>query len=236
VVLMDLIMPGMDGIEATRIIHERWPHIQVLVLTSFTEKEMIQGALDAGARGYLIKNVRGRELVDAILEVHRGRQAIAQEARQSLQLSEQLSILEKEIREQNPSTASLSGLLNKRLTTLFPNFQTQVYIYPDHELFTYPAQSNTLIPEQAWEWLQTAGEIKIFYAGQDFPWGGKLTCGEILLLKPIKGEDQGKFLGGISFLSKDVPPDTGDMIESINALAGILAAAFDRQANDIDHG
>ena len=45
VVLMDLIMPRMDRIEATRAIHQRWPHIHVLVLTSFTEKEMIQGAL-----------------------------------------------------------------------------------------------------------------------------------------------------------------------------------------------
>lgn len=236
VVLMDLIMPRMDGIEATRIIHQRWPHIQVLVLTSFTDKEMIQGALDAGARGYLLKNVRGRELVDAILEVHLGRQTIAQEARQNLQPSEQLSILEQEIREQNPSTILLSELLNKRLRKLFPNFQTQVFIYPDQELITYPAQSHALIPEEGWKWMQTAGEIKIFYTGQDFPWGGKQTWGEILLLKPIQGEDQDKPLGGISFLSEDVTQDTDEMIESINALAAVLAVAFDRQTDDTNHG
>ena len=72
VVLMDLVIPRIDGIEATRAIHQRWPHIHVLVLTSFTEKEMIQGALDAGARGYLLKNVKGRELVDGILQVYEG--------------------------------------------------------------------------------------------------------------------------------------------------------------------
>ena len=63
VVLMDLIMPRMDGIEATRIIHQRWPHIQVLVLTSFTEKDMIQGALDAGVKAQFfreaIENIQG---------------------------------------------------------------------------------------------------------------------------------------------------------------------------------
>ena len=140
VVLMDLIMPRMDGIEATRIIHQRWPHIQVLVLTSFTEKEMIQGALDAGARGYLLKNVKGRDLVDAILQVYQGGQSIAQEARQTLHISEQLSMLQQEIDEQQISTALLSESLNKRLPKLFPNFQIQVQIFPDHDLYTYPAQ------------------------------------------------------------------------------------------------
>ena len=236
VVLMDLIMPRMDGIEATRIIHQRWPHIQVLVLTSFTEKEMIQGALDAGARGYLLKNVRGRELVDAILEVYRGKQTIAQEARQSLQISEQLSFLEQEIREQKTSNGLLREVLSKRLPALFPNFQIQVFLYPDQELITYPAHSHPPIPERGWEWMRTAGELKIFYSGQDLPWGGKQVWGEILLLKPIQGEDQDKPLGGISFLSQDVSSDTDDMIESINALAAILAVGFDGQTDSPNHG
>ena len=84
VVLMDLMMPRMDGIEATRIIHAHWPQIQVIVLTSFTEQDMIQGALDAGARGYLLKNIKGKDLVDAILEVHQGGQTISREVRGSL--------------------------------------------------------------------------------------------------------------------------------------------------------
>ena len=152
VVLMDLIMPRMDGIEATRAIHQRWPHIHVLVLTSFTEEEMIQGALDAGARGYLLKNVKGQELVDAILQVFQGGQTIAQEARQTLHLSEQLSMLESEISEGNLSTALLAESLNKRLPKLFPDYQIQVRLFPDQDLFTYPAQPLAPVPELGWEW------------------------------------------------------------------------------------
>jgi len=53
VVLMDLVMPGMDGATATRLIREHCPQIQVIALTSFKEKELVEGALEAGAIGYL---------------------------------------------------------------------------------------------------------------------------------------------------------------------------------------
>ncbi len=59
VVLMDLLMPRMDGVTATRIIKERWPKIQVIALTSFKEKEYVEGAIKAGANGYLLKEYLG---------------------------------------------------------------------------------------------------------------------------------------------------------------------------------
>src|SRR5512139_3695010 len=55
VVIMDLIMPGTDGIAATRSIHEKYPNVRVLALTSFQEDTLIQQALEAGATGYLMK-------------------------------------------------------------------------------------------------------------------------------------------------------------------------------------
>ena len=55
-VLMDIRMPGMDGIEATRRIKERWPQVRVMILTTFQDEESIHGALDAGADGYLLKS------------------------------------------------------------------------------------------------------------------------------------------------------------------------------------
>jgi NarL family two-component system response regulator LiaR len=84
VVLMDLVMPEMDGAAATRIIRERWTRIQVVALTSFKEKDLVQGVLEAGAIGYMLKNVSADELADAIRAAHSGRSTLAPEAAQVL--------------------------------------------------------------------------------------------------------------------------------------------------------
>jgi NarL family two-component system response regulator LiaR len=84
VVLMDLVMPGMDGAEATHAIREKHPDIQVVALTSFKEKELVEGALEAGAIGYLLKNVSADELAKAVREAHVGRPTLAPEAAQAL--------------------------------------------------------------------------------------------------------------------------------------------------------
>lgn len=84
VVLMDLLMPELGGVAATRIIRKRWPHVQVVALTSFEEKALVQGALQAGAISYLLKNVSGEDLAAAIREAHAGRSTLAPEAVQAL--------------------------------------------------------------------------------------------------------------------------------------------------------
>jgi NarL family two-component system response regulator LiaR len=84
VVLMDLKMPGMDGAAATRRIREHWPDIQVIALTSFKERELVEGAMEAGAIGYLLKNVSADELADAIRKARAGRPTLAPEAAQAL--------------------------------------------------------------------------------------------------------------------------------------------------------
>jgi NarL family two-component system response regulator LiaR len=84
VVLMDLVMPSMDGAAATRAIRERYPHVQIIALTSFKEKELVQKALEAGAIGYLLKNVTASELAQAIRAAHSGRPTLAPEAAQAL--------------------------------------------------------------------------------------------------------------------------------------------------------
>jgi len=84
VVLMDLVMPGMDGVQATRAIRERWPHIRVIALTSFETDELVQGALQAGAISYLLKNVSALELTEAIRAAHAGRSTLAPEATEVL--------------------------------------------------------------------------------------------------------------------------------------------------------
>ncbi len=84
VILMDLVMPGIDGATTTRIIRERYPHTQVIALTSFQEKELVQEALQAGAISYLLKNVSVDELAEAIRAACAGRPTLAPEATRAL--------------------------------------------------------------------------------------------------------------------------------------------------------
>lgn len=84
VILMDLKMPGMDGVAATRKIRETCPGTHVIVLTSFAEDGMVQGALQAGANGYLLKNVTAAELASAIRAAHAGRTTLSSEATEAL--------------------------------------------------------------------------------------------------------------------------------------------------------
>ena len=73
VVLMDLVMPEMNGVEAIRAIRARWPEIKVLALTSFTEDTHVTAAMKAGASGYLLKDVEPPELIGAIQDTYHGR-------------------------------------------------------------------------------------------------------------------------------------------------------------------
>lgn len=80
VVLMDMVMPDMDGATATRLIRESNPDIQIIALTSFREEELVNAAMKAGAIGYLLKNVTADELANAIRNAVQGRPTLAPEA------------------------------------------------------------------------------------------------------------------------------------------------------------
>ena len=84
VVLMDMLMPEMNGVETTQAIRSQHPQIQVVVLTSFYDKDLVQRAMRAGAVGYLIKGVSADELAQAIRAAHAGRSILAAEAVQAL--------------------------------------------------------------------------------------------------------------------------------------------------------
>ncbi len=84
VVLMDMAMPDMDGAAATRLIRKQSPLIQVLALTSFKEEVLVQSALQAGAIGYLLKDISADELAQAIRAAHAGRSTLSPEAAQAL--------------------------------------------------------------------------------------------------------------------------------------------------------
>ena len=80
VILMDLLMPKMDGVTAIKAIKVRWPQIQIIALTSFKEKEYVEAALKAGANGYLLKDVSAEELVQAIRRATAGQPSLSPEA------------------------------------------------------------------------------------------------------------------------------------------------------------
>src|SRR6266545_5711985 len=84
VILMDMVMPNMDGAAATRAIRQQFPQVQVIALTSFKEGDLVKHALEAGAIGYLLKDVSADELAGAIRAAHAGRATLSPEAAQAL--------------------------------------------------------------------------------------------------------------------------------------------------------
>ena len=84
VVLMDMVMPDMDGAAATRAICQKHPQVRVIALTSFKEGQLVRNALEAGAIGYLLKDISGEDLVHAIRAAYAGRATLSPEAAQSL--------------------------------------------------------------------------------------------------------------------------------------------------------
>jgi len=84
VVLMDMIMPRLNGIEATAEIKATCPNTQIIALTSFSDEDHVQNALEAGAIGYLMKDISGEELANAIRRAHAGESTLSPEATQVL--------------------------------------------------------------------------------------------------------------------------------------------------------
>jgi NarL family two-component system response regulator LiaR len=84
VILMDMALPVMDGPTATHAIRKQYPQVQILALTSFNEGDLIKKALEAGAIGYLLKDVSADELAKAIRAAHAGRTTLSPEAAQAL--------------------------------------------------------------------------------------------------------------------------------------------------------
>jgi NarL family two-component system response regulator LiaR len=84
VILMDLMMPGMDGVQVTETIRKEFPAVRVVALTSFADKELVQRAVRAGATGYLLKNASMPQLAAAIRQAYAGRATLSVEAAEAL--------------------------------------------------------------------------------------------------------------------------------------------------------
>lgn len=102
IVLMDLVMPELDGIQATKRIKALYPTIKVLMLTSFADKDHVLPAIDAGASGYQLKDIEPDDLVHTIRQIMRGENMLHPEA--TTQLEEGLREEEQKLHVLNPLT------------------------------------------------------------------------------------------------------------------------------------
>ena len=118
VVLMDVRMPGLNGIEATNHILKKRPNIKVIILTSFIEKELIENSLKAGASSYLLKNESGERIVRVIRDAYQGKSNLSSEATQ-IMISEVRDPLSKRFqltkREKEILSLMVEGLSNKEI-------------------------------------------------------------------------------------------------------------------------
>jgi NarL family two-component system response regulator LiaR len=129
VILMDLIMPSLDGLQATRQIHQKNENIKIIALTSFTEPQLIHDAIGAGVSGYLFKDATANELANAIRSVYAGNTIFSPEVTQALMSQPtplestfyELTAREKEVLAfiaSGKSNAEISVLLTLSLSTV----------------------------------------------------------------------------------------------------------------------
>lgn len=124
VVLMDLMMPVMDGVQATEKIHVAAPRVKVVILTTFGTSDGIAHALTAGATGALMKNADDSELADAIRKAFRGEEAVAEEIRLQLELNPPVPALTP--RQRDILDSMVRGLTNPDIAKQFGICQDRV--------------------------------------------------------------------------------------------------------------
>ena len=226
VVVMDLKMPVMDGVAATRHICQRWPGVKVLALVSFRENELIDEALSAGVSGFVLKDMTADELAEHIRRVYQGRGS-ATRARQSPEHAEQLERLAQALETASTDRTRLAGILRSQLPSLFPGCQIEVRIFPNQSLLCYPAERPDSFPEGAWRWVQTRLESQVFLFGETLPWGGMIPGKGQLLLAPLLSLS-GRPQGGIGLLQQGSELDLWELLAFVKQLAIKISQAVEK--------
>ena len=117
VVVMDLVMPKMTGVEATLALLEKWPEAKILILTSYLDNEKIYPVLNAGAKGYMLKTSSADEIIGAIRKVERGELAIETEVEKKVEYNKRHPALHEDLtaRERDILALLVKGYDNQRI-------------------------------------------------------------------------------------------------------------------------
>ncbi|HFI0322279.1 TPA: response regulator [Streptococcus suis] len=117
VVVMDLVMPKMTGVEATLALLKEWPQAKIVILTSYLDNEKIYPVLEAGARGYMLKTSSADEILSAIRKVARGEYAIETEVEKKVEHHKRYPDLHEDLtaREREILTLLAKGYDNQRI-------------------------------------------------------------------------------------------------------------------------
>jgi serine phosphatase RsbU (regulator of sigma subunit)/DNA-binding NarL/FixJ family response regulator len=225
VVLMDLVMPEMDGAAATRAIRAQCPHIQVIALTSFKEKELVQSALEAGAIGYLLKNISSDELTEAILAAYAGRPTLAPEVAHVLIQAEKLEQFSRALVDAPPDVSILPELLGAHVPAMFPDCRIEVRLFPEEILLRHPADwSPGLGP--IWKWVRTTSESHCFLPGSALPWSKQQSVDEGLVVAPIAIDESPAPIGGIYVARRRDAGAVADLLPLVKSLAAQIGSTL----------
>ena len=225
VVLMDLVMPEMDGAAATRALREMCPEVQVIALTSFKEKDLVQGALEAGAIGYLLKNISADELADAIHAAYAGRPTLAPEVAQILLQAEKLEQLARALIDAPPDASTLPDLLAAHVPSMFPDCQIQINLFPDQTLLQHP-QHSPAVDLAVWKWLGDSTDSHCFLPGATLPWNSEQPAKAGIISSPLALGDSLKPIGGIVVSCRRKPGAIADLLPTVRSLSAQVASAI----------